>query len=271
MRCSYQTGIPIVQSFSPRISLSQAMSSIQLLSDSTIYKQRVDDMNQKALLLVIGPGELNQQESALLERAELTWKGDRFSLASLPVEAFNQGHDTWKKLATNLVDSLGGKGTFYLDAEPEQVIYRDFERLPSGRSFSGSGSKYLKKGEMELLNEKLFERYADSELELSCWVYVDHRTDNMPTPVLSLWDQENKLIYKEKLNSREVHNVDGMWVRISKNLNPEPGTRYKLTVKGKYITIDDLLLKPVDARIMVRHEGGDHLLDNYRLPFVTER
>ena len=271
MRCSDQTGIPIVQSFSPRISLSQAMSSIQLLADSTIYKQRVDDMNREPILLVIGPGDLNPRETALLKRAEYIFKGDRFSLASLPVHAFNQGFEAWKELAISLADSLNGKDIFCMDAEPEQVVYRNFEELSSERAYSGSGSTYLKKGELELFNEKLFERYSDSELELSFWLYVDHRTDNMPTPVLSLWDQDNKLIDREKLDSRGVHNVDGLWVRIGKKLRPEPGIRYKLTVKGKYITIDDLLLKPVDARIMVRHEGGDQLLDNYRLPFVTER
>jgi len=271
MRCSDQTGIPIVQSFSPRISLSHAMSSIQLLADSTIYKQRVDDMNQKPLLLVFTSQELKRQEKALLDRAELFWKGDKFSLALLPVHAFNQGFDVWYNYASNVFDSLSGTGTFCVDGDPEQLLYQDFEELSSDRAFTGAGSHYLKKGKMELLNEELYESCSDTELELSFWLYVDHRKDNMPQPVLWQWDKNNKLIHKEKLNSREVHNVDGMWVRISKNLTPEPGIRYELTVNGEYITIDDFLLKPVAARIMVRHENGDQLFDNYRVTFVTER
>jgi hypothetical protein len=93
----------------------------------------------------------------------------------------------------------------------------------------------------------------------------------MPRPVLWLWDENDKLIHNEKLNSREVHNVDGMWVRISKNLIPQPGISYELTVTGKYITVDDLLLKPSGARIMVLQENRDYLFDNYRVPVVTER
>ncbi|MEA3461664.1 MAG: hypothetical protein U9R49_07280, partial [Bacteroidota bacterium] len=271
MRCSDQTGIPIVQSFSPRISLSQAMSSIQLLADSSIYKQRVDDMNQKPLLLVIGPGELNLQESALLKRAELFWKGNKFSLARLPVHAFNQGFESWMELAGTLSDSLHGAGTLCLDGDPDAFIYQDFEERSSELTFTGSGSLYQKKGSLELFDEMLYERFSHQEVELSFWLYVDHRTDNMPTPELWFWDENRKLIHREKLNSREVHNVDGMWVRIGKKLIPEPGIRYELTVKGKYITIDDLLLKPTGARILVRHEGGDQILDNYRLPFVTDR
>lgn len=271
MRCSNQTGLPIVQSFSPRISLSQAMSSIQLLADSTIYKQRVDDMNLKPLLLVFTPQELNHQESALLDRARLLWSGDLFSLAQLPVEAFNEGFDAWKELADTLFDSLSGTGTFCIDGVPEQLIYQDFEGASSDRAFSGSGSLYLKKGGVELLNENLYERFSDSELELSFWLYVDHRIDNMPSPVLQQWDADDKLIQREQLNSREVHNVDGMWVRISKNLIPEPGIRYELTVSGKYITVDDLLIKPSASRFLVRQENGDQLFDNYRVTFVTER
>jgi hypothetical protein len=271
MRCSNQTGIPIVQSFSPRISLSQAMSSIQLLADSTIYKQRVDDMNQKPLLLVLTPQELNRQESALLDRAEVFWSGELFSLALLPVQSFNQGFEAWKRLADSLVNKLNGTGMYSMDANPEQVIYQDFEELSSERAFTGSGSSYLKKGSLELLNQNLHECCPNEEVELSFWLYVDHRTDNMPRPVLWLWDANDKLIHNEKLNSREVHNVDGMWVRISKNLIPQPGIRYELTVTGKYITVDDLLLKPSGARIMVLQENGDYLFDNYRVPVVTER
>ena len=271
MRCSNQTGIPIIQSFSPRLSLSQAMSSIQLLADSSIYKQRVDDMNEKPILLVFTSQELNSQESALLGRAELLWTGDKFSLALLPVQAFNQGFDAWKELAYDMLDSLDGTGTFCINAKPEQLIYKDYEELPSDLAFTGSGSHYLRKGIMELLNEKLYECCQDTEVELSFWLYVDHRKDNMPQPLLLQWDENNKLIHKEKLNSRAVHNVDGMWARISKNLVPDPGIRYELTVSGEYITIDDLLLKAVDARIIVRHENGDYLFDNYRVPVVTER
>jgi hypothetical protein len=271
MRCSDQTGIPIIQSFSPRISLSQAMSSIQLLADTTIYKRRVDDMNQKPVLLVVIPENLNQREASLLQRAELFWEGPRFSLARLPVQAFNRGFDNWMRIAGRLQDSLPGTGNLRTDANREQVIYRDFEMFRSVNPFTGTGARYLKKGTLELLDEDLYTCCPDSQIDISFWLFVDHRTDNMPTPELWQWDQDNTLVSKEKLNSREVHDVDGMWVRISKSLVPEPGIRYQLTVSGKYITVDDLLLKPAAARVVVRHENGDILLDNFRVPVVTDR
>jgi hypothetical protein len=270
MRCSYQTGIPIVQSFSPRLSLSQAMSSIQLLADSAIYKQRVDDMNSRPILLVKTHQELNHQEEALFDRADVFWSGDKFSMAQLPVRSFNQGHDNWKQLAGSLADSLQGSGTLCLGMETEQLICDDFEGLPSERAFTGSGSVFLKKGSMELFNDILYERFSDSVVELSFWLYVDHRTDNMPRPQLEKRDESGELIHSERLNSRQVHNADGLWVRISENLVPEPGISYRLTINGKYITVDDLLVKTADARVMIRLENQDLLLDNFRVAFVTE-
>ena len=270
MSCSYQTGIPIVESFSPRISLSQAMSSIQLLADSCIYKQRVDDMNQKPLLLVVGTQELSLRESGLLRRAGALWSGERFSLARLPVQAFNQGFEPWMNLASSLADSLKGTGIYCSAGNPEQLIYRDFEIFSADRAFTGSGSSFLKRGSMELFNEKLEERFPEREVELSFWLYVDHRIDNMPTPELLQWNDSNELVSSEKLDSREVHNVDGMWVRIGKRLVPEPGIRYQLKVSGKYITVDDLLIKPAGTRVFVRHPNGERLLDNFRVPVAKD-
>jgi hypothetical protein len=271
MRCSHQTGISIIQSYSPRISLSRAMSSIQLLADSTIYKTRVDDMNQKPVLLLVTPQELTPRELSLLDRAEIFWRGDQSLLALLPVRSFNKGFDLWRERALNLRDSLVCSGTFCTDANPEQVIYKDFEESPSEQAFTGSGARYRKSGTVELFDENLHGLFSGSEVDLSFWLYVDHRTDNMPTPELWMRDLENKLISKEKLDAREVHNVDGMWVRISKNIVPEPGMRYQLTIRGKYITVDDLLLKPANTWVMVQHESGDLLLDNYRVPVATDR
>jgi hypothetical protein len=270
MRCSNQTGIPIVQSFSPRLSLSQAMSSIQLLADSTIYKKRVDDMNGKAILLVVGPQDLNPREVALLERAELFWSGDKFSLAQLPVHAFNQGFEDWVELAESYKDSLEGKGIFCTGTEAGKLIYRDYETSVSERAFTGSGSVHLKKGSVELFHEELYDRFSDSLVELSFWLYVDHRIDNMPRPELLLFDRDGTQIGRERLNSRQVHNTDGMWVRIARDLVPEPGISYQLTVSGKYLTVDDLLVRPKAARVMVRHENQDLLLDNFRVLFATE-
>ncbi|MCK5135170.1 MAG: hypothetical protein KAR19_05225 [Bacteroidales bacterium] len=270
MRCSHHTGIPIIESFSPRISFSQGISSIQLLADSAIYKQRVDDMTQEPVLLVVTHEKLTKQESALLGRAQLLWTGDKVSFASLPVKAFNAGHASWSSLAGNISDSLACEGPLCSDAPLEKVFYEGFNSYSSDQVFTGSGARYKKKGKIELINEVLYQKYSEERVEISFWLFVDTRIDNMPTAEIWRWDENNTLIDKEKLNTRAEHNVDSMWVRVDKTFKPEPGVRYQLTLRGKYITVDDLLLKPEGARVMVSQEEGPGLFDNFKVPVAPE-
>jgi hypothetical protein len=85
-----------------------------------------------------------------------------------------------------------------------------------------------------------------------------------------MWDENNELVSREKLDSREVYDVDGMWARIGRHLVPEPGIRYQLMVGGTYITVDDLLVKPAGTKVLVRHSNGDNLLDNFRVPVAKD-
>ncbi len=271
MKCSYQTGIPLIQSFSPRLSFTHAMSSIQLLADSAIYKQRVDDMNEKPVLLVVTREELNRSEKALLNRARIFWSDDKVIYASLQPDAFNAGHNSWLELATSLSDSLSCKGAICSNVAQDKILYNGFEGFHARQVFTGKGARFEKEGNFELMNEQLHPLYSDAQVDISFWLYVDSRTDNMPTPELWMWDKKNKLIRKDKLNSRAEHNVDGMWTRIDHNLTPEPGIRYQLTLRGKYITVDDLLVKPANARVVIRGEHGPLLLDNFRIPVGHEK
>jgi len=265
MQCSYQTGLPIIESFSPRLSFTQAMSSIQLLADSMIYKTRVDDMNSKPILLVISNEKLNSQEQALVSRANIFWENDQLSYAILPVSSFNQGHQAWKEYAENMLDSLPCRNEVCSSTGNEKVIYEDFEDEIAENSFSGKGAKYLKEGSLDLLNEELYTIFGGSEVELSCWLFLDHRTDNMPVLEMLVKDNSGKEIRKENISARSIHNVYGLWVRVSKVITPEPGCTYHFIFKGKYITVDDLLVRPVSEDVCVKKENAFPLFNNYPL------
>lgn len=269
MKFSYHTGIPIVQSYSPRISFTHAMSSIQLLADSTIFKQRVRDMNEKPLLLLASGGKLNLAESDLYGRADEFWSAEDLSLAVLPVEKLNAGHDAWLALPESFADSLDCIGSVCSDVPNELVIYNGFEENLARQKFTGKGAKFLKNGEIEILNRNLHNTFGTLPVEISFWLYVDHRTDNMPAPELRMWDPGDRMVKREKLESRATHNVDGMWARIEYEVKPEAGIRYQLVIRGKYITVDDLLLKPAGSMVLINRGNGPTLLDNFRLPVAA--
>ncbi|MFZ5939322.1 MAG: hypothetical protein ACOYXB_02000 [Bacteroidota bacterium] len=265
MACSFQTGLPIVESFSPRLSFSQAMSSIQLLSDPAIYKTRVDDMNEKPLLLVIRDEELNEHELRLASKAEAIWQGEGVTYARLAVSAFNEDHSKWKAHYLAVRDSLSCAGSVCSTNAPENIIYRDFDDESTVNSFTGPGALYLKKGSVELLNEDLSPRFGTEPVEISFWLFLDHRTDNMPEAELIITDGDGRQVERRKIETRSVHDTDGLWVRISTELTPVAGQNCRLTLKGKYITVDDLLVKPVNSEVLIRKGTGSDLFNNFRV------
>jgi hypothetical protein len=263
MTCSYHTGLPLIQSFSPRLSFRHALSSVQLLSDSSIYKTRTEDMNDKPVLLVMTKEKLVEQEVRLKESAEIFFEDDQLRLASLPVNDFNRGYDSWVDQARSKADSLTNYGTFLSDHPG--VVYNGFEENQTSRSFSGWGAGYRKKGQIEIYNGELASMQAEATVEISFWLYVDHRTSSMPDAELHLWDQQGQHRERIRLETREVYDVYDNWVRIRYQLTPRAGMRYQLILQGKYITVDELLIRPAGSNVLVRRETDFDLFNNFPL------
>jgi predicted outer membrane repeat protein len=163
----------------------------------------------------------------------------------------------------SIADSLPGKRR--LSADHPEVFYAGFEENRSPHAFSGGGALYSKKGQLEIYNGELFALQPEGSVELSFWLYVDHRTASMPDAELHLWDKQDSHVERIKLETREVHNVYDKWVRISYPLTPKPGIRYQVLLKGKFITIDDLLIRPGDSNVLVHREGNFDLYNNFPL------
>jgi len=250
MKCSFHTGIPLIQSFSPRLSFTHALSSIQLLADSAIYKTRLDDM---------------VRESRIKSMALDFWEDDYITLSTLPVKKFNAGYSEWIQYVEGIRDSLPCEGNIWTNTDPELVFYNGFENSESEIAFSGSGAVHRKKGEVEILNLVFDADSVSVKSEISFWMYIDSRTDNMPEPVLHIRDENDQLLVKTKIENREVHDVSNHWARIAAIFDFEKGKRYQLVVKGKYITIDDLLIRPVDSDVLVKTPDSE-LFNNFPLP-----
>ncbi len=263
MKCSYHTGIPLIQSFSPRLSFQHALSSIQLLADTSIYKTRVDDMNNKPILLLITKEELNKQERWLKDQSQIFLEDENFYLARFPVRAFNNGYQNWVNYSRCMVDSLDCENEICSDSP--DVFYDGFDMASGEHTFTGEGALYRKKGEIEVFNRELYSPEQGEPLELSFWLFVDSRTFNMPEAELHLWDKENKHLERIKIETREVYNVYDHWVRIQTRISPDPGIRYQLLMKGKFITVDDLLIRPADSNVLIRKAGDFDLFNNFPL------
>lgn len=262
MKCAYHTGIPIVQSFSPRLSFSQALSSIQMLAHPALRKTRLDDMNEKPLLLVYAKEKLNDREQWLLQQAKIFWEDKHTALARLPLSVFRQSHQNWINKIQNSISTLPGNDNFRANCSPQTIIFNDFEDHKSEHIFEGQGAFYLRKGQTLLMEKNIDDKFTEGTYELSFWLFVDSRIYDMPQAELKLFDKQNKPIFSRKMNTRQVHDVFNGWIRVSEKVNIAPNQRLQLVVKGKYISIDNLLFKPADANIWIK-ESKYAFFNNY--------
>ncbi len=114
-QCAYETGLPLINSNMSRTSVSQSMELLQLISDPEIHKERLDNMNDKPLLLIADFDQLIQAERDLVKKAEHLADVQSLSLYRLPLKAFHQRTEPIlekKILAYNVFDELPGKEGF---------------------------------------------------------------------------------------------------------------------------------------------------------------
>jgi hypothetical protein len=263
MKLSYHSGLPIIESLSPRQSVSQSLSAIQLLSDSCISKTRLADMTEKPILLLTMNGGLSEQEMWIVNHSDSLWGDPWITLRSISPSAFNKSYQSWLSWAESKKMELTGSENLKADTTLNSILYLDFDNQKSKTTFTGNGALYKKNGDVEVFNEDFPSKGIIGEYELSFWMLFDTRTNEMPKATLNEIDRYNFPINPIKLNTDEENNVYSNWVRIDQKVTLKPGMKYQLVVEGKYITIDNLLLKPLKSNVFSKNSGGVEMMNNF--------
>lgn len=268
MKCSYHTGLPIIQSFSPRLSFSQALSSIQMLSDPAIEKTRLKDMNEKPILLLKTNEKLNEQEEWLYGKSNHLITYQEVSLAEFDINIFAKSYQEWESDAENKINMMGEGGTLRSDTLPNLIIHKDYNQMKTKHAvFNGEAALYKNKGNHILLSEDELNALPEGDYEISFWLFVDTRTDNMPNVIFYKLNKEGSLVERTKWNNREEHNVYGNWVRIDSEVSLTDAFNYRLEVSGKYISVDELLVQPKASNVFVENDEGFSLFNNFPIEF----
>jgi hypothetical protein len=267
MKLSYHTKLPIIQSFSPRISMSHALSSIQLLADSSIQKTRLKDMNEKPFLILKVHTDMNDQEEWLLSHSDSIWGDEWLTFYEFSPETYKKSYANWLFWSDSVKHTLSGNELIKSDTTLASIIYLDFDKGKSEYIFAGSGALYKKNKQVELFNEDLFGKGFRGMYELTFWVYFNQEEYDMPKPMFSEIDKYDFPIEQYLLNTREEHNVYNNWVRVDHVFEIKPGVKYQLMVSGQQISIDNLILKPLDKNVYLKFDNGAEMMNN----FVMER
>lgn len=263
MQYAHHTGLPLVQSFSPRLSYTHALSSIQMLAHPAIQKTRLEDMNQKSLLLVSSNEKMNEQERVLFSKAEIFWQNENITLSKIPLDVFHESHENWLKKAESIIPNLNQYGNIYTDAGISSVLYLDFDNQTEQLTFSGEGAFFMKRGKAEIFNQTLSQEFLPGKYELSFWLYVDARRYNMPRAVLIISDDTGEPILEKQLNTRSVNNVYQQWIRVSEVIELQPEYQISLNIRRHFVSVDDVLLKPLDSNVFVEKPDGFSLFNNF--------
>jgi hypothetical protein len=276
MKCSFHARIPMIESFAPRISMSQALSSIQILADSSIRKTRFVDMNDKPILILTMRDSLSEKELWLKQHSDSLWGDPWLTLSSVSPAFFEKSYQNWLNWADSSKMKLkaspnpspayrqaGKGGELRTDADFNKVFYLNFENLRSENIFSGNGALYKRGKKVELFYEDFPSKGMTGNYDLSFWLYFDARTSGMPQAVVNEIDKYNTAINSIKLENQTEHNVYKNWVRVGQKITIKQGMKYQLVITGKFITVDDLLLKPAGSNVYIKTTDGKEMMNNF--------
>jgi hypothetical protein len=281
MKYSFQIRLPLIECLSPRISISQALSSIQILADSSIRKTRFDDMNEKPIILLTMNDTLSEieykikypNEHWLKKQSDSLWGNKLFTVSYISPEVFERSYNNWVKWADNAKFNMKASpnpskgGELKADVDLNKIYYLNFEDKRSSNVFSGKGALYKKGNVSEVFCEDFISKGLTGKYDLSFWLYIDDRTYSMPEAVINEIDRYNTAINTIPLFTKTEHNVYKNWVRVDQKITFKPGMKYQLLIKGEFITVDDLLLKPDVSNVYIKTADGKEMMNN----FVIER
>jgi hypothetical protein len=267
MKCAFHTGLPILQSSASRPSLSQTLSSIQLLSSPYISKKRLLDMDQRPLLLLYTVGsELRDAERSILRQGELFWEDQYIQLYHLSLDVFRDS-------INDLVNLYEGKfsdstmveisGDMRCSPNCADILFRSFDdQALQTKALFGRSSWYSSSKSMILLDTTISIQ-GDKSMEASFWVYIDPDFSGMPSYEYFSGPERTQTTSEGRVETRDLSEIYDQWVRVSIPLKKVP--YHKIVVYGSRTTIDNLMVKSSDQTFFVK-DGPQILYNNYLLP-----
>ena len=209
LSCSYDTGLPIVNTMMSRTSVNQALSSLQLISSSRIRKTRLVDMDERSLLLFTELEHLRPFEKQITEQCTHIGKAGKFDLYKLPIKNFlpiNPGSST---LRDSIYELLSEREIILLENAVAQPIVEGYDKESTNISFAGLGARYIAAGHPDTLLFRTFdlEQLTDS-ISISFWVFVDHLGGSFPGIKYERLNGD-KTILKKTFHSDDARDVYG--------------------------------------------------------------
>ncbi len=261
IKVSLQLGLPMVASNMARTPIISTASIVQLFSSPILARDYVNDLDadKKPFLICYNGGTLTTEQQAMLDRAQFLIKIADLSYYSLAVadiapqqvdvvSEYETAKDSLLKVADMQVSQPGYYLVHTFDDKPEkQGMYQ------SGCLVSVNDTIWIAQG-IEIPT-------TDDTLEVSFWVAITPEYHAMGE-VFGTYASDSSLqnIYCQPTS---FWDIDNMWMRVSITLYPTTSpAKLNLLLKGKYLTVDQLMIKPLHADAYSNTPYGDTMLYN---------
>ena len=219
-QCAWETGLPIITQSMSRTSVRQSLNMVQLLSDPWISKERLEEMDDRPLLLLVGSEEDKRiaAENKLIPLSKYLGAVNDVKVYSLPITAFE---------VTEPIPDI------------TPILYEGFEDGDTKFSLDGNAS-FLSSESHHQFYEFVDTFSSPSALSVSAWTCLGPRTPFFASIRHEIVNTSGNVVVRDDYNryNIRIHNVIGNWIE----------TQFYISVDGSGAT-HRFMIDPVGSRV----------------------
>ena len=268
--------MPIMAQHSTRSSIWQAKNLLQLLSPNYYHKNIISDLKSRKKFLVVYSNEpLNSYEQYFLDKSNLIFKNDMYSLCSLDFDRLFENTAIEEIQNFNKVkNALQKKNGFLVSDSSSFVYFKDFEDTPNDTSFDGKGAFKGKLRDINTIGEiPPHSLKADKEYIASFWQYnngENYGQDVMCTAIIQEGDG-NKLDWIASAGAGYSECINDNWSLIEIRFKIKD-TNDKISILAEginnskhFVHIDNLLIRESNCTVYkVLEEKNGKIIKLYK-------
>ena len=247
MMAATRLGIPIIGNFAARAPLETSISTMQVVSHPlTDRRWQPKQGDARPLLLLRQTNEpLTTGEVWLWSKATMLVQNGPYSLGLLPVEAVRQDL-AW-------LETMAADGALC-----EEPVYDSFGDAPFAPP--GEAARRLIARNDTLWKGLLRCDSVACEVEISVWIWLDQHQNYLPHLFFRQFDGGNQ-VFEQRIVTAQSTDFWGEWA-IARDTLTVNQLESVVVVKGKNVTFDRLLIRPLSCNVLTRDSLQPPLLWN---------
>jgi hypothetical protein len=269
-KASLNMGVPLLNSYMTRTSITQALRHFQLLGSDLIPKQLVNELpSKKPVLLLVTHEYLQPYEQRLVDKSRKLYEDSYVKLYELSMDSL--ASTSYRKqiasFATRRAQLVPGPdSTFRTTAKG--IMLQTFADQPAPQSFLRPGAFTWPDGFAQLYRGPLPAPADTGMYEVSVWVSArtPYGLGNMQ---VKQYDQAGQMVDHQVYDSKRSTEIYGDWVRAVLPFRVRDASNsVEVLYENKDLIADELLIRPKDPDVyyFTKLKGKRQLtLNNYPL------